>query len=185
MSKDWCIVKEEIEKELDKIFWEEPEEVTMSKLGIFPSGAGVDGQVLGNWYFLLADTQGLGWCCTDLAMQAAINDSTFTVEQCKTLWKALTVNDVKLMGDKYPPKCPVSWLNVPKLWKFCQDIVEAFDTVETKEEFADLIWSWKNYVNRLNRWFCLVFPWHLGKMFQRIEKKDIEELARLNDKAIS
>ena len=61
---------------------------------------------------------------------------------------------------------PAPWLNLPKLWEFCQDIVEAFDTIETKEEFEDLIWSWNNYVNALNRWFFVVFPWEHGLNFR-------------------
>jgi hypothetical protein len=57
VAKHWREVKNEIEEEIDRIWWDEPEEVTMSRLGIFPSGAGTDGQVLGNLLFLVADTQ--------------------------------------------------------------------------------------------------------------------------------
>ena len=53
MAKHWRAVKDEIEEEIDRIWWQEPEEITMSRLGIFPSGAGTDGQVLGNLLFLL------------------------------------------------------------------------------------------------------------------------------------
>ena len=31
--KDWRQVKDEIEADIDRIWWDEPEEVTMSKLG--------------------------------------------------------------------------------------------------------------------------------------------------------
>ncbi|TFH13780.1 hypothetical protein E4H04_11385, partial [Candidatus Bathyarchaeota archaeon] len=44
----WQKVKNMIEKDLDRIFWEEPEEITMCKKGIYPSGANVGGQILGN-----------------------------------------------------------------------------------------------------------------------------------------
>ena len=180
MAKDWRKVKDEIEAEIDRIWWEEPEEVTMSKLGIFPSGAGVDDQVLGNLFFLVADTQGMGWWTAEPAMKQAINDPTFTLEHCKRMWKYMTVHMAKLMGDVDPPRCPAPWLNLPKLVQFCNDILGSFDTVKTKEEFADLMWSWFNYVNCLNRWFFLVFPWHLGKMFPLVKPKDIEELAKLS-----
>lgn len=180
MAKDWRKVKEEIEQEIDRIYWEEPEEVTQSKLGIYPSGAGTDGQVLGNLFFLVADTQGMGWWTTEPAMQSAMNDPTFTLEHCKRMWKYLTVHMAGLMGEVDPPNCPAPWLNLPTLWQFCKDIVDSFDTIATKEEFADLIWSWENYINRLNRWFFLVFPWHLGKEFPRIEHEHVEELTRLS-----
>ena len=180
MAKDWRRVKDEIEAEIDRIWWEEPEEVTMSKLGIFPSGAGVDDQVLGNLFFLVADTQGMGWWTAEPAMKQALNDPTFTLEHCKRMWKYMTVHMAKLMGDVDPPRCPAPWLNLPKLSQFCKDIVDSLDAVKTKEEFADLLWSWFNYVNCLNRWFFLVFPWHLGKMFPLVKPKILEELARLS-----
>jgi hypothetical protein len=68
---------------------------------------------------------------------------------------------------------------LPKLVELCNDIVDSLDTVETKEEFADLIWSWENYVNRLNKWFYLVFPWHLGLDFPRRGQEETNEMIRL------
>ena len=59
MTKNWREVKDEIEKDIDRIWWEEPEEVNKCRLGVFPSGAGTDGQVLGNLFFLVADTQAI------------------------------------------------------------------------------------------------------------------------------
>lgn len=180
MGKDWREVKDEIEKDIDRIWWEEPEEVKMCRLGIFPSGAGTDGQVLGNLFFLVADTQAMSWWTIEPAMKAALEDPTFTLEHCKRMWKYLTVHMARLMGEVDPPKCPAPWLNLPKLVQFCNDIVDSLDTIKTKEEFADLIWSWGNYVNRLNKWFSLVFPWHLGKEFPIRTPEDIAELARLS-----
>lgn len=60
MGKHWKDVKDAIEQEIDLIWWDEPEEVTMSKNYQFPSGAGTDGLVLGNLFFLVADTQAMG-----------------------------------------------------------------------------------------------------------------------------
>jgi hypothetical protein len=180
MAKDWRKVKDEIEAEIDNIWWDEPEEVTMSKLGVFPSGAGTDDQVLGNLLFLVADTQAMGWWTAEPAMKQALVDPSFTIENCKKMWKYMNVHMAKLMGDTDPPGCPAPWLNLPKLTKFCNDIVDSFDTVKTKDELADLLWSWFNYVNCLNRWFFLVFPWHLGMMLPRVKPEDIEKLARLS-----
>ena len=180
MAKHWQEVKNEIEEEIDRIWWEEPEEVTMSRLGIFPSGAGTDGQVLGNLLFLVADTQAMGWWTIEPAIRSAIADPVFTLEHCKRMWKYLTVHMAKLLGDTDPPKCPAPWLNLPKLVELCNDMVDSLDTVETKGEFADLIWSWENYVNRLNKWFSLVFPWHLGLGFPRRGQEEINEMARLS-----
>ena len=58
-------------------------------------------------------------------------------------------------------------------------IVESYPTIETKEEFRDLLWSWFCYVNRINSWFYTVLPWELGKNLQRKDVDDVEQLADL------
>ncbi len=180
MAKNWHDIKNEIEADIDRIWWDEPEEVTKSKMGVFPSGAGVDGQVLGNLFFLVADTQSMGWWGAEPAMKQALEDPTFSLEHCKRMWKYMIVHMGKLMGDQDPPACPAPWLNLPKLTRFTLDIVNCLDTVTSKEDLSDLLWSWFNYVNCLNRWFFLVFPWHLGMMFPSVEPEDIRKLARLS-----
>lgn len=181
MNKDWRNVKEEIEQELDKIWWDEPEEVRKSRLGIFPSGAGTDNQVLGNLFFLVCDTQAMGWWTVEPGMLAALDDPEFTVEHCKNMWKYLTVHMADLMGETALPNCPAPWLNLPKLTKFCHDIVNSFDTISTKEELRSILWSWANYVNCLYRWFFTVFPWELGRQFPRIEQSYAQGLKILAD----
>ena len=52
MGMHWKDVKAEIEKEIDKIWFNEPLELTLSKKGIFPSGAGAEGQAVGNFIFI-------------------------------------------------------------------------------------------------------------------------------------
>ena len=156
---DWRKVKEMIERDIDRVFWEEPEEVTMSKKGIFPSGASVGGQVLGNLVFLIADTQAMGWKCAKPAVTSAIKDPEIGLEECKKIWR---------YRSQAPPNCPAPWLNLPNLYKFSVAIDEALPGIKTKEELEDLLWSWFNYVDVLNRWFFLVFPWHLGKDFPLI-----------------
>ncbi len=176
---DWRAVKDMIEDDLDRIFWDEPDEVKMCRLGVYPSGASVGGQVLGNSVFLIADTQAMGWKCAAPAVRAALRDPEFTVEQCKRTWRYSTLHIARMLGGEAPPGCPAPWLNVPNLYRFSVLIDEALPSVKTKEELEDLLWSWFNYVDCLNRWFFLVFPWHLGKMFPLIGPEDAEELIRL------
>ena len=181
MAKNWHEVKDEIEAEIDRIMFDEPEEVTMSKLGIFPSGAGVNGQVLGNLAFLaVGDPQALGWGTVQPGMAGLLSDPDITLESCKKTFKYMSRSTAELLGEVDPPNCPAPWLNCGTLWRFYKDIEASYDSIKTKEEFADLLWSWFNYVNRLSRWFFLVFPWHLGRSHPRIEKEDARKLAKLS-----
>lgn len=179
MAKEWRLVKKEIEEEVEKIWFEEPIEVTMSKLGVYPSGAGTSGKYFGNLFFLVADTQAMGWWTVEPAIYSAIDDDCFSLEHCKRMFKYLTVHMARLMGYECPPECPGPWLNLPKFWSFCRDMVESFDSIGDKEELRDLIWSWENYVNRINRWFYVVFPWELGNTMNRFEKPDVENMREL------
>jgi hypothetical protein len=176
MTKHWKDVKDEIEREIDKIWWEEPIEVKMSKNGVFPSGAGAHGYYLGNLFFQVCDTQAMGWWTAVPAIQQALEDDFFTLEHCKRMWKYINFHMAHLMGDRSGENCPAPWLNLPKFSQFADDIVDSFGTIQTKDEFRDLIWSWQNYVNCINRWFQTVFPWELGGQLKVRTLDYIDEL---------
>ncbi|MBM3292227.1 hypothetical protein FJY84_06075 [Candidatus Bathyarchaeota archaeon] len=178
--KDWKQVKENIEADLDRIFWDEPEEVEMSRKGIFPSGANVHGQVLGNLLFLVGDTSAMGWKCAQPTLNAALKDSSFSLEHCKSLWIYSTMSIAKLVGEVDPPRCPAPWLNLPKVLSFAKEIEASFPTIKSKEELEDLLWSWFNYINTLNRWLTVAFPFHLGYMFPLVTKQDGERIIQLS-----
>jgi hypothetical protein len=177
---DWKAVKNMIEIDLDRIFWDEPIEVTMCKNGIFPSGASVDGQILGNLLFLIADTQAMGWKCAKPAVMAAIRDQQIGLEECKKIWQYTTLHIAKMLGNEAPPYCPAPWLNLPKVYNYSKSINEALPSIESKEELEDLLWSWFNYIDCLNRWFFLVFPWHLGLEYKIVTPEKISELDQLS-----
>lgn len=176
MPKHWQEVKDAIEADLDRIMWEEPVEVKMSRLGVYPSGAGTDGQYLANLFFLVADTQAMSWWTSHPAMQRALDDPNMPLEQCKSMWIYVNAHMAHLMGDVAMPNCPAPWMNLPRLSRFCDDIIACFESIETKDELADLMWSWFNYMHRLNRWFFLVFPWELGERFPRKSEAEVREL---------
>lgn len=178
MGQHWTEVKAKIEADLDRIMWEEPVEVKMSRLGVFPSGAGTRDQYLSNLVFQVADTQAMSWWTAEPAMQQALKDPELSVEHCKKFWKYINLHMAHLMGDVHKPKCPAPWMNLPKLTELAVDVVDSFDSIKTKEELADLLWSWFGYTERLNRWFFLIFPWELGDKFPLKTKEEIEGLVK-------
>ena len=179
MAVDWKVLKREIHDEVEKIWLKEPPEVTMSKLGVFPSGAGTNNQYLGNLFFLNADTQAMGWWTIEPTMYCVLGDDMFSLDVCKKLFDYLNAPIAHLLGDVLEPNCPAPWLNMPKFAYFHDKIVESYPTIETKEDFRDLLWSWFCYVNRINSWFYTVLPWELGKNLQRKDPDDVAQLADL------
>jgi hypothetical protein len=182
--RDWRVVKDDIEKDLDRIFWEEPVEVEMCRLGVFPSGAEVHGQVLGNLLFLVGDTSAMGWKCAQPTVNAVFKDQRFTVEQVEVIWLAATMPIAKLVGEVDPPRCPAPWLNLPNVLRFAKEIEDSFPGIKTKEELEDLLWSWFNYINTLNRWFTVAFPFEMGALLPLRSEANIEHLHELNERGL-
>ena len=60
MAKQWMEIKNEIEDEIDRIWFKVPEEIEMAMKGCFPSGANVDGSAFGDMYWLTTE---LGLLC--------------------------------------------------------------------------------------------------------------------------
>ena len=134
MKVRWQDVKREIHDEVEKIWFDEPVEVTMSKLGVFPSGAGTDHQFLGNLFFLNADTQGMGWWTIEPAMYEILADQDFSLDHCKKLFHYMNAPMAHLMGDVKEPECPAPWMNLQKFPYFHDKIVASYDSIQTKEE---------------------------------------------------
>ena len=81
-------------------------------------------------------------------------------DRCKVIFQRMAQNKCKIAGMHMGPgsKCPAAWLNLPKFHKFCTMIIESYDTIHDKEELRDLLWSWFNYVDRMNKWSYTLLP---------------------------
>lgn len=173
---NWQDVRDELKAELERIWFSEPEEVTMSKLGIFPGGAGTMSQAFVNQYFQVADLEALAYGVVEPTMYAMLTDDLFTLEHCKKVFCYMTEGNVELMGGVQAPDCTAPWFNLPNVTRIFHHLVESYDTISTKKEFLDLIWLWECYMNRLHFWFWNVFPWELGLSRPRIDKQYMQIL---------
>jgi hypothetical protein len=110
------------------------------------------------------------------ALALALADPDLSVDACKKFWKYMTVHMAHLMGDVDAPNCPAPWMNMPTITKLCDDVVDCLDTVNTKEELGELMWSWFGYTLRLNSWFFLKFPWELGDNYRLKTEEEVKAL---------
>ena len=159
MRKEWVTVKESIEKEINAIWKDEPIEVKASSIGLFPSEAGSNGMATGNLFFQISDTYAGGLGCAAKGMEYSLNSESVTLEQAKEMFTVLYSDLAQHMGGR--AKNGASWLNMPKVWQFYQDIVDSFDSIDKKEQLASLFWSWRNYIKRLYAWFVTAFTWEV------------------------
>ena len=118
MGKHWLEVKDEIEKEIDKIWFDEPIEVTMSKAGIYPSGACAHERYMGIMFFQVSDPMAIGWSLVEPAMYKAIADEDFSLNICKKMFQYMVANKVRLLGGTNGEECPAAWFNLPKFYSF-------------------------------------------------------------------
>ncbi len=160
---NWKEVKAELEAEIDKIWFNCPPEIELSAKGVFPSGAGTYGQAFGNLLFVFSDTYAISWLYFESPFKEMMDDDKYSLEQVKDIFYRVNFNKCRILGANHGKgsKCPAAWLNLPKFQKFFTDIYESYDSIKTKEEFKSLIWSWFNYIDRINRWVYIVFPWEV------------------------
>lgn len=178
MKRNWIEIKEEIEHELDAIWIDEPIEVKASSRGLFPSEAGSHGMAAGNLVFQIADTYAAGFGSAAKGMEWILEDKSFTLDHVKAMFPALYRELAMHMGGH--AKNGAAWLNMPKVWRIYQDIIDSMEEIGSKEDFASLIWSWKNYLKRLNMWFCLTFTWEvMGNLRCSKQVVDYEKLMEL------
>ena len=181
MKRDWKDVKDEIEKEIDAIWVNEPIEVTLTRKGIVPGRAGAyHDTYFGNLFFQVSETQGLGPYIMEPLFCQAMADDSFTVEHIKKMFVFTYYRKCKLLGDEEGDKCPAAWFNMPKAWKFYNHIVESFDSITNMKDMKDLMWSWFAYLSRMYRWWALIFPWESsGPLMHCISSvEDAEEILK-------
>jgi len=58
-------------------------------------------------------------------------------------------------------------------------VIEAIETLDSKEDFGVMLTALQSYASRLYWWFHWYFPWGLGTSCQRLTPEDIKEIARL------
>jgi hypothetical protein len=64
--------------------------------------------------------------------------------------------------------------------KYSAKMVEAWDSVQTKEELLELLKTFHAFISRLYWWFHWYFPWGIGSsLCHRLSPEDIKEIARL------
>lgn len=110
-------------------------------------------------------------------MYCILGDERFSLEHCKQMFVYLNHEMANLMGGQFGEGCPAPWLNLKLMWQFTLDIEDSYDTIQTKEELKSLLWSWFNYVDRINRWFYTVFPWEIGKLMPRLDPEYLQKAA--------
>ncbi|KNG90865.1 hypothetical protein ANOM_000946 [Aspergillus nomiae NRRL 13137] len=167
----WRATKKLIEKEIDRIWLDEPEEIQKIRWGVIDSGAGTGEQYFTVLVHLEAFLMVLGGDLMGRFLKIAQDDDV-RLTTLNRITKEFLVERFDLfefMGD----------LGLPSMLKIGGMFATALDTLESKQDYIQLMGTMLTYTNRLHRWSYFIFPWHLGVEFPHRKPREILSIADL------
>lgn len=180
MSKNWKDVKREIMEEVNRIWFEAPDEVKMVAHGYYPSGAGVRETVFGNQYNLCHIMQTMSYGAVAPLMYKMIDDDDFTLEQCIKAFKFIGHKHGILAGGTYDEKHNYPWLNLGTFRKLYEDFEDCLETIPDKETLRDMVWVLcDQYCERLVVYFQTDLPWALAT--KRMDEEGYRRMVQIAD----
>jgi hypothetical protein len=154
MAKDWKTLKAEIEAEVKRIWMHEPEEHKKLRLGIVENQAGSYGQYFTTWEFavgMIRDYPGYGLYPL---LKLATTDQ-FDLAQVQAMFRAFDPPYTSYLG----------YSGFRTLERFGAEIIQSFDSMESKDDFIELLKPYILYLNKLNAWCFHYFPHGLGVLY--------------------
>ncbi|MBS7700104.1 MULTISPECIES: hypothetical protein [unclassified Chelatococcus] len=168
---DWREAKAIIEKEIDRVWFEEPEEIQKIRWGVIDSGAGSGEQSFSVLVHLEAYMMLVG---ADV-MYRLLKISQYEDMELATLNRMTrefltgTFNVFEFMTD----------LGLTNMHKVGQMYSDTLETLTTKDEYVELTGAMMTYVIRMHRWIHFIFPWNLGVAFPHRKPAEVQAFSRL------
>jgi len=154
MAKDWKTLKADIDAEVERIWLQEPEEHKKLRLGIIDNQAGSYGQYFTTWEFAVGMIRDYPGYTLYPLLKLAETDQ-FDLSQVQAMFKAFDPPYTTYLG----------YSGFRTLEKFGAEFVKSFDSMESKEDFMELLKSYLLYLNKLNAWCFHYFPHGLGVLY--------------------
>ena len=165
MGKTWRQVVSEIEEETEKIWLEEPLEVTKLRMGIAEFNAGTHGQIFAVILNLNGETR------------------AFAVRVCFHLLKRvdhpeMTLESLKAMTRNFLPNNAgtISFLGMRRIKEFSEAALEVLEQIESKEQYRQLLGALYAYSNRMMFWIHEITPHGLGVFYPKWGRKELEKI---------
>jgi hypothetical protein len=165
----WREAKKEIDRQVERVWISEPEEIQKIRWGIIDSGAGSGQQSFSVLVHLEAYLMLVG---ADV-MYRFLKVSQYPDVELPTLIKMTrefltgTFNVFEFMTD----------LGLTNMHEVGQMYSDALDQLETKEEYVELTGSMMTYVIRMHRWIHFIFPWNLGVAFPHRKPQEVAAIS--------
>jgi|GEM_PF-834474 len=171
----WREAKEKIEREIDRVWIAEPEEIQKIRWGVIDSGAGSGQQS----FSVLVHLESYLMLVGADVMYRFLKVSTYPDMELATMNKitreflTATFNVFEFMTD----------LGLTNMHEIGQMYADSLDTLETKEDYVELTGAMMTYVIRMHRWIHYIFPWNLGVAFPHRKLPEIAAIAKITSVA--
>ena len=167
---DWREVKDKIYMEWDKIQFTPPNEVLqLFKYSIVPSGQGVYGQAFTTMVLVQGNCRAMAHYITLGLVKTMDKEPSFTLDQLKILFRENIPKVSAFLG-----ACSFT-----TTWDLVQNCLDAMDSIESKEQFRELLDEFCIYITTLYMWIHLYFPWNIGELFPHRKAEDVKEMVEL------
>jgi hypothetical protein len=169
---DWREAKSEIERQIERVWIKEPNEIQKIRWGIIDSGAGSGSQSFSVLVHLEAYLMLTG---ADV-MYRFLKVSTYEDVPLPTLVRMTreflvgTFNAFEFLTD----------LGLTNMHEVGQMYADSMDTLKTKEEYVELTGTMMTYVIRMHRWIHYIFPWNLGVAFPHRMPNEVAAIAAIS-----
>jgi len=171
---NWRDAKSEIERQIDRVWLNEPEEIQKIRWGVIDSGAGSGQQSFSVLVHLEAYLMLVG---ADV-MYRFLKVSQYPDVELQTLTRmtreflSATFNVFEFLTD----------LGLTNMHEIGQAYADSLDTLETKDEYVQLTGAMMTYVIRMHRWVHFIFPWNLGVAFPHRTPSEVASIAAIAGK---
>jgi hypothetical protein len=168
---DWRAAKTEIERQIERVWLNEPHEIQKIRWGVIDSGAGSGQQSFSVLVHLEAYLMLVG---ADV-MYRFLKVAQYQDVELPTLIKMTrefltgTFNAFEFLTD----------LGLTNMHAVGQAYADSMDTLTSKDEYVQLTGAMMTYVIRMHRWIHFIFPWNLGVAFPHRKPDEVMAIAAI------
>lgn len=156
-----------VEKETNRIWINEPEDIYALKKGYLPSGAGIYDQYYSVLVMLGGEMRALGvHIFADLLEFSKQSD--FDLEILKIMSKRMLKIDNGV----------ISYFGLSNYGKYLEEFYELIGDIPTKEEFTRLVEVMFTFTNRYQIWMHQIFPWGVSVFFKQQTPETYQETSK-------
>ena len=173
MARTWKEVKADLEQQTAELFVTCPDEIKRFHYGIIThSDAGKNAldQYFGHWVHAYAGYYGrvdnIGY------LIRLATDPRFDLKQLRAVFDIYDATGAPFFAEYGGQHMQA---------KATEAVAEAWDSVTSRDELAELLKSYHAFISRLYWWFHWYFPWGVGPaLCHRVSPEDIKEMVRLS-----